>query len=194
MSSRQWERGLYSDDDSSKLLALQLTAKPLEALGTLYIQSTASCMIQLFVACRYSPCHCALWMLWGGLRRDWTARRLRCRFLLFYSRKYSITDECYAAADMICKDKTSKWILLIFKNQSPLHTVGLNFELSELPCCLHRHLSITWSETHTVSDWCDTLHTVCKCSMCQINSTLHMKHTRELSQATRGMTQYFNEH
>ncbi len=45
----------YSDDDSSKLLALQLTAKPLEALGTQYIQSTASCMIQPFVACRYSP-------------------------------------------------------------------------------------------------------------------------------------------
>lgn len=26
----------------------------------------------------------------------------------FYSRKYSITDEIYVAADMICKDETSK--------------------------------------------------------------------------------------
>ncbi len=43
-------------------------------------------------------------------------------FYHFYSRKYSITDECYAAAYMICKDETSKWIILIFKNQSPLHS------------------------------------------------------------------------
>lgn len=51
-SSQQWGKGsLRSGDDSSKLLALHLVAKPLEALGTLYIQRTTFCMIQLFAQC-----------------------------------------------------------------------------------------------------------------------------------------------